>query len=203
MVVSVCPAPALAVCSTQVPLRRNPVVSHLVDWRIFAVTCLIAACSVAGHAQNQPQQRLVVDAFTSARGIDVPAEYVAGLQKATIEDLQKLRKFEVVSQPGSADAMNGDLHLTCTITKFHAGNRAKRLFSTQFGRAAGVGATRMATRVQLFNGKDSPALLDKEVDGAQKGTSNLNPVASFAGSKSVVGIEAKAITKEVDSATKR
>ncbi|HZP64113.1 MAG TPA: DUF4410 domain-containing protein [Terriglobales bacterium] len=175
---------------------------HFVSLQIPIVVLVLAVFVAANHAQAQSQQRLTVGAVTTAQGVEVPADYVAGLQRLVIEDLGKLKKFEVVSQQGSADSTNGDLHLTWTITKFNAGSRAKRLFSTGFGRAAGVGATRMSVRVRLVNGSDSRALLDKEVERSQKGNSTLNPAASFAGSKSIIGIESKAIVKEIDSATK-
>ena len=160
--------------------------------RLLRFLLPVALCASPGFAQNMHERQVVeVAPVTAIAGVDIPAEYLAGLQQKLVEDLGKTQRFKGL--PVSTDRPSG-LRLTCTVLEFTHGNRAKRIMSTQIGRMAGVGAARLKVYARLTTADGHP-FLDKEIEGEQKST--WNPGAPLSGTPSLIGLEAKKIVDEV------
>lgn len=145
-----------------------------------------------GFGQNAHERQIVeVAPVLAVKGVDIPAEYLAGLQHELVEDLGKTQHFSGLPVTSNR---TGGLRLTCTVMEFKHGNRAKRIISTEIGRMAGVGAARLKVYARLTTADGQP-FLDKEIEGAQKST--VNPDAPTAGSPALIGIEAQKIVDEV------
>ncbi|HET7208262.1 MAG TPA: DUF4410 domain-containing protein [Terriglobales bacterium] len=169
----------------------------------FAVLVFaIALASYPSAAKTKaPAPSIDIPHVQIASGVDVPKDYIDALEQKLTEELDKTKAFTAVRQEGQG-ASSSDLQLTWTITRFDPGSRKKRVSATGYGRLFGVGATKMQIHAQLRNPVNNAILLDRDVEGAEKGNT-MNPVnfhAAFRDSKNVVNVEARKLADELKKA---
>ena len=172
---------------------RNSISAFLFLWALSAVTSLMCWAAVSTSHQD-----LEVSPLKVSPNVQLPGDYQQAIQKQLFDQLAKSKIFDSVSDMSSTVSNakppeSPKWRLTCVVTEFQAGSRAKRIFSGGIGRMAGVGKTKLVTHIVIEQEPSGVKIYEGDVSGAEKAT-GLNPAAS---SKGVIEIEAKQIAKEV------
>jgi hypothetical protein len=162
-----------------------------------AVTALCLLSMPLNAKQDPPSKTIELVDITTAPGVQLPAEYLSALQDQLLADLTSSKQFVNVTRTVAGQTTHPNFILSCVVTEFTPGSRAKRILSTGFGRMVAVGATRMTVHTTLTDETNHTTVLDDNVSAAQKGTGTLNPLASMSGSKSIAGLQAKKIVDRV------
>jgi len=102
-----------------------------------------------------------VGSFEVRPGVDIPADFVAGLPQAVANALRESKLFqEVLLQDQTSSEKIPVLRLSSTVTDFDQGNRAKRYFGM-----GNAGAARIFVTLGYLNGEDGQVLYEDKLVG--------------------------------------
>jgi curli biogenesis system outer membrane secretion channel CsgG len=132
--------------------------------------------STGDTAVKGKYQEIEVTTFDAKEGVVVPEGFLKTLMATVVTELQKTKKFKQVLREGEtpatmatmpapagatpANAGEGTLRLTGTITKFKAGSRAKR-YLVGFG----AGKSKVIAHIKFTDKATGSVLFEQDVDG--------------------------------------
>jgi hypothetical protein len=139
----------------------------IVPARLFIAVVIFSSITLGQTAKNTEETLkhkyhvVQVGSFEVQPGVDIPADFVAGLPPAVAHALKESKIFrEVLLQDQTSSEKTPVLRLSGTVTGFEKGNRAKRYFGV-----GGAGAARIFITLVYVNGDDGQALYEDKIVG--------------------------------------
>jgi hypothetical protein len=135
---------------------------------VFAPALLALAatltCPNPASAEGKVYNHLVIQAFATPEGAEIPADFAQMLRRNLKVQLGKTNRFRAITvvEPGEAVPADADLELSGEITRFKKGSAAKRYWSPVPGL---MGNTRINAIVEFKDLPTGQTLWKADVSG--------------------------------------